>query len=263
MEKWRPAPPFSAVRRAASDFSRRHRPVRLSAAIPVLIPALALCSAAPAIAQVSVAVAAESDLRVRGYSLSGGQPTASVKVSYDDGSGFYADGSATEVVTRKDGPRFLGYQVDAGMAKRVNDMWTIDVGIVRNEFRAAYPQAFQYAYTEVYAGATRGPFSAYVFVSPNYFDPGAWTLYGQIEGSVAPAADWRLTAHVGSLNYLSSSETYAIRPNTKFDWRVGITREFGNFEAHAALSGGGPGREYYHGYTHSRTALTAGAAISF
>jgi hypothetical protein len=88
-------------------------------------------------------------------------------------------------------------------------------------------------------------------------------LYAQLEASVAPAKDWRLTAHVGSLVNLSAPEAYAGRVRAQHDWRLGVARELGAVEVHAALSGGGPGRQFYYGDTHSRTVVTAGGSVSF
>jgi uncharacterized protein (TIGR02001 family) len=232
---------------------------------PFLIAALAIWAAVPADAQqISGSLSVESDFRLRGYSLSAGRPVASARAGLESGSGFYADGSATAVLTRDDEARFLGYQVDAGLAKRVGDLWTIDVGLAHNHFRAAYEGAFPYSYTEAYVGATHGALSAYVFVSPNYYRRDNWSLYGQVEANFTPAKNWRLTAHVGSLVYLYTSPApYGRRRKTQHDWRLGVARELGAVEVHAALSGGGPGRQFYYGETHSRTALTAGASVSF
>jgi len=187
----------------------------------------------------------------------------SARIGLDTVSGIYVDGSATVVLTKDDDLRFLGYQVDAGIAKHVGDLGSIDVGIAHNQLRAPYSGGFSYTYTEGYLGVNRRPISAYVFISPNYFRHDVWTVYGQIEATATPARDWRLTAHVGSLNYLHTPVAYTVRHKTHYDWRLGVAREFGNLEVHAALSGGGPGREYYYGKSHSRTALTAGASVSF
>lgn len=217
----------------------------------------------PAAAQVSGAVSVESDFRLRGYSMSAGRPVASVRLGFDDDSGLYLGGAATAVLTRDDGPRFLGYQINAGAAKRIGDLWTVDAGIAHNQLRAPYAGGFSHSYTEGYAGASRGPFSAYVFVSPNYYRSGFWTLYGQVDATVTPAEDWRLTAHVGSLNYLDSPERSYLRHKTFYDWRLGAAREIGNLELHAAVSGGAPGRQYYYDASRSRTAFTVGASLSF
>jgi uncharacterized protein (TIGR02001 family) len=195
--------------------------------------------------------------------MSGGRPVASVRVGYDDPSGVYTDASASVVSTRDEGPRFLGFQVAGGYAKRVGERWAIDLGIAHNELGEPYEGGFSYTYTEAYAGATHGPVSAYVFVSPNYFGSGFTTVYGQLEAAISPAEDWYLSAHVGGLHYLDTPSAYAIRDESFYDWRIGAARELGNFEVHAALSGGGPGRQYYYGEPHSRTAVTAGASLSF
>lgn len=233
-----------------------------------MILSLAACAggfgSVPATAQVvSGSLAVESDFRLRSYSYSGGRPVASARVGVDDRSGFYADGSATFVFTQDDGARFLGYQVDGGYTARLGDRWTLDVGLAHNEIRAAYKGAFPYPYTEGYVGARRGGLSAYVFVSPNYYRSGYWTVYGQIEASVSPAADWHLTGHLGALSYLDYPAGYKSGHETYYDWRVSAARELGRFELHTALSGGGPGRQYYYGEPHSRTALTAGASVNF
>lgn len=224
----------------------------------------AVFASAPVSAQVvSGSLSVESDFRLRGSSYSAGRPVASARIGVDDSSGFYADGSATVVLTRDDDTRLLGYQVDGGFTKRLGNDWTVDLGLAHNEIRAAYEGSFPYPYTEGYVGATHGPLSAYVFVSPNYFRPGFWTLYGQVEGSVSPAPDWHLTGHVGTLTYLDWPAGVTPRRYTYYDWRVSAARELGRVEVHAALLGGGPGRQYYDGARHSRTAVTAGASVSF
>lgn len=258
-----PARPSSAARRPAHNGSLARRAAATHRSLALLLIAAPAVSVPAAAQQITGSVSVESDFRLRGYSLSGGRPVAAARVGVDSGSGFYADASATTVLARGDEARFLGYQVDAGVAKRVGTLWTLDVGVAHNQFRAPYRGAFPYSYTEGYVGATHGPFSAYVFVSPNYFHSDNWTMYAQLEASVAPAPDWRLTAHVGSLVNLSAPEVYAGRVKTQHDWRLGVARELGAVEVHAALSSGGPGRQFYYGASHSRTVVTAGASVSF
>jgi uncharacterized protein (TIGR02001 family) len=218
----------------------------------------------PAAAQVvSASVSVESDFRLRGYSYSGGRPVASARIGVDDSSGLYADSAGTVVFTEDEGARFLAYQVDGGFVTRVGDRWTLDIGLAHNEVRAAYRGAFPYPYTEGYVGATRGAVSAYVFVSPNHYRSGFWTIYGQIEASLSPAANWHVTGHLGSLRNLDRPRGIKVSHYTYYDWRLSAAREFGRFEIHAAVSGGSPGRQYYYGSQHSRTAVTAGASVSF
>lgn len=206
----------------------------------------------------------ESDFRLRGYTLSGGQPVASLRLGYDDPSGIYANGSGTLMRSSDDKVHLLGGQAAVGFAKRIGNGWSLDVGAAHHQLRTHYPTyAVNYNYTEAYAGVIRGPVSAYVFASPNYFSPDTVTLYGQVEASVSPARNWTLAGHVGSLNYLSTPEYYYGSNASRYDWRLAVQREFGTIEGHVAVSGGGPGRQYYEGEYHSRTALTAGVSASF
>ncbi len=134
------------------------------------------------------------------------------------------------------------------------------MGAAHNELSLPY---YSYSYSEAYVGISRSPVSAYLFVSPNYFHPGVVTVYGQVDASISPARNWQLSAHVGSLNILDRADDPYLGRASKYDWRLGVQRELGNVEAHVAVSGGGPGRQYYDGLSHSRTALTAGMSANF
>lgn len=182
------------------------------------------------------------------------------RLGYDAPSGFYVDGSGTAAFAGGEEARFLGVQGGLGYAKRLGDGWSIDVGATHNQLSVPYSD---YNYSEAYVGISRSPVSAYVFVSPNYFRPGVVTVYGQIDASVSPVRNWLISAHLGSLNILERAEYPYSGSSSKYDWRLGIQREFGNLEAHVAVSGGGPGRQYYDGLSHSRTALTAGMSANF
>ena len=217
---------------------------------------LAVCPV-PAFAQVSAAVSVESDYRLRGYSVSGERPVGVVRVGYDDASGAYADGSVAVVASRFDGLRVLGYEADAGFATQLGSLWTIDLGVAREDLDPAYPGSLSYRHTEAYVGARRGPFSAYVFASPSYGRSGSPSLYGQLDATVSPFAKWRLTAHAGLLKLLDTPPRYA----THYDWRLGVAREIGDFDLHVAVSGGGPPRRAYP--AAAETKLTAGLTFGF
>ncbi len=224
---------------------------------------LAACIIAqPAHAQVSASIDVESDYRLRGYSLSSGRPVATAQVGYDDDSGIYLNLSATGMLGRDD-PLFLGVQGNIGYAKRLSRRVSIDGGVLRSQYRAPDPTTRSHNYTDIYLGVIADPVSARVYYSPDYYRPGVSTLYGEVEGTVRPAKNWRLNAHLGSLVYLRTPAVYFPGREARYDWRLGVSRQFGNLDLHAALSGGGPGREYYSGGLHGKTALTAGASWSF
>ncbi|HEX7850221.1 MAG TPA: TorF family putative porin [Sphingomonas sp.] len=218
--------------------------------------------AAPAVAQVSGSVDIESDYRLRGYSLSAGRPVATAQIGYDDDSGVYFNLSATGEIGRDD-PPFLGVQGNIGYARRLNQKLSIDGGIVRSQYRSPDRDSRSHEYTEVYLGIASDPFSARLYYSPDYDRPYVSTLYGEVEATFRPAKNWRLNGHLGSLVYLATPAPYLPGRAARYDWRLGLSRELGPFDLHAALSGGGPGKEYYSGELHSTVALTAGASWSF
>ncbi len=231
----------------------------VSRALAGLLAIAAVAVPGSAHAQLAGSVSVESDYRVRGRSVSDQRPVASARLGFEDSSGVYADGSASVVASDTDGLRYLGYQIDAGYAANLGPLWTIDVGVARDDFKAPYPEGFGYSRNEAYVGATHGPVSAYLFASPKYGRTGSPSLYGQLEGTIEPAPGWRLTAHAGALELLEANAPYT----SLFDWRLGASRQIGAFELHAALSGRVPGNEAYRLGIRTHTALTVGASCSF
>ena len=222
--------------------------------------ALVLVLAAdPAAAQVAASVGLDTDYRLRGYSLTNDHPALTAQISYDDPSGFYLGVSGLGDLG--DSGRFLGVIADAGYAERLGRHLTVDAGVLRSQIRSAYAGGLGYKYTEFYLGAYAGPVAARIHYSPDYRTSGQSTLYGEVEAGFEPAKNWRLSGHVGLLTYLNSTR-YWESGETHRDWRITVARQFGRFELHTALSGGGR-RTYYGGRRHDRTALTFGGSASF
>ena len=207
-------------------------------------------------------MAVDSDYRFRGYSLSGGDPAASASLSYDHTSGFYAAGSAVAAVSG-DGPELLSVQANAGYAYRLSPELTFDVGILRSEYLENSIRSVGAHYTEAYVGLATRHFTSRLYFSPDYFEAGTETLYGEVEGTAELGRDWRLKGHLGALAYLGSAPG---RPNTQLDWSVAASRAFETLEVHAILSGRGPGRDYHYEHYYGRprrTALVVGASYAF
>lgn len=249
------------VRARSTDGSRgRRADLRY---IGALAAPLILCFvASPACAQVSGSVDIESDYRLRGYSLSAGQPVATAQIGYDDASGVYLNLSATGEIGRDD-PLFLGVQGNIGYARRLNATLSIDGGIARSQYRSPDRESRPHNYTEVYLGLASGPFSARVYYSPDYEHAYVSSLYAEVEATFRPATNWRVNGHLGTQVYLATPAQYHAGHAARYDWRLSVARELGSFDLHAALSGGGPGKEYYSGGLHSKITLTAGASWSF
>ena len=233
----------------------------LSTAGRLLLLIVPMTCASPAQGQVALSLAAESDYRFRGYSLSGGRPTASVSLAYDHPSGIYLNGSLIGV-HRRDDEDLLGYQANAGYARRITPSISLDAGVIHSRYRFPYyGTTDSRGYTEAYVGAHVRDFAARVYYSPRYFYEGVSTGYGEVQAAYQPAPNWRLSAHAGLLVYLTSP-AYSDR-RARHDWRLSASRQFGRVEVHAAVSGGGPGRDYYDGEFHDRTAITFGGSLNF
>jgi uncharacterized protein (TIGR02001 family) len=235
----------------------RTRSWRTRTAARAVIFLLVCCSAAPAAAEIGATVSVFSDARFRGYSLSSGQPVGIIDFAYDDPSGFYADAAVTGVVRRDGDPALLGGQLTGGYARRLKSGTTLDFGITHSSYSNYSSSQRGTSYTEVYAGISRGAISSRIFLSPHYFASGHWTAYGEVNANVSPARKWSLNGHVGLLVPLRTPSGEAYGSQT--DWRIGVSRQVGRLSLHAAWSDGSPGKDFYYGRYHSRSAVVVGA----
>jgi uncharacterized protein (TIGR02001 family) len=211
----------------------------------------------PARAELGGTVSVFNDLRFRGYSLSDGRPVATLDFAYDDPSGFYADVSGTGVLRHGGEPAPLGFQLNGGYAKQLKSGTTLDLGVIHSSYSHYSSGERGASYTELYAGISRGALSSRIYLSPHYFAPGVWTAYGEVNAAVSPARKWSIDGHVGMHVPLRtpSGENY----RKDFDWRIGVSRELGRLSLHAAWTDGTPGKDYYNGHNHSRSAVLIGA----
>jgi uncharacterized protein (TIGR02001 family) len=223
---------------------------------------LALLGAAPAAAEVGVTAAVWSQERLRGYSLSAGHPVAQLNLSYDDPSGLYAGLSGSLVYSNEYHVKPLDVQENIGFAKQLGSGPTIDVGIHNSNYSEYSKYERSVGYTEAYAGLIGKILSGRVYVSPNYFHSNNWRVYGELEAGFRPLPKLLLSAHAGLLVPLHDNYP-GTNSRTQHDWRIGAASELGRVTLHLDLSGGGPGKDYYEGRPHDRTALVAGATILF
>lgn len=213
----------------------------------------------PAEAQIVGSLSVESDVRFRGYSVSSGDPAATIDFGYDHESGLYLNGSGIAGFDQSD-PALLAYQLNAGYAARISPTVSIDAGVVRSWY-TRHSSAGAAHYTEVYLGATAHGISSHIYYSPDYLRPGVHTLYAEVESTLQLSPKWRLTGHAGLLTHLSDPPRYVRREH--YDWRVTLGRDLGRLDLRASLSGAGPGRDYYSRRRRSATALTFGASLPF
>lgn len=220
-----------------------------------------VCSAAPAAGEVGASVSVYSDARFRGYSQSAGRPVGILDLSYDASNGFYGALSGSAVLDSEGEVRPLALLLNAGYAKRLSSGLTLDFGASHSTYSRYSRRGTASAYSEIYAGLTRGFLSARVSFSPHYFEAGARTLYGELDANVSPLHRLHLDGHVGLLVPLTYR--YEInRLRTQYDWRLGAAHELGRTSLHLDLSGGGPSPDRYRGHPHSKTALTVGVSYA-
>jgi uncharacterized protein (TIGR02001 family) len=203
--------------------------------------AAAAAVASPAAAQVAVEGALLSDYRVRGYSVTDGEPAASLSLSYDDPSGVYVGATAAGSF-RHGEPELAGFLAHAGYALRVGPDVSLDAGVSRSVYYYAYGNR-HLGYTELYLGVAAPHVSGRVSYSPDYYRAGTSTLYAEVDGGFEPATDWVLSAHAGVLRYLGAAP-YNL-PRERYDWRIGAARKFGASALRLDLSGrvqGSPSR---------------------
>jgi uncharacterized protein (TIGR02001 family) len=221
-----------------------------------------LISAAPCLSQVAGTISLDSDYRLRGYSISGGKPAASASLSYDDPSGLYASGTAIGSLNYENRPDLLGALASVGYARRITTQISLDAGVSRTQyFNDASAPSGNAHYTEFYGGFIFHGISAHAFVSPDYLRHNYSVAYGEIDVLLKSFRSWNINGHIGVLGYLSSPRE--IKLGTQYDWRLGLSRRLGHFDLHAAITGGGPGSDYYRGRTHSKSAVVGGVSWSF
>lgn len=218
---------------------------------------LVSCLAAPAFAQLSGTAGIVSDYRLRGVSLSDRQPAVTASLAYDHPSGFYAGGSV--IGTDYGGPKVLGYIEYAGFATARTTGPAFDFGVSNQDLAYFWKDRRTPArYTEAYFGVIGSKLSAHIYYSPNYLRSGWGTIYTDISGSLKPAEDWRLFAHLGASTPVGSGSDVR---RERYDLRAGVARQFRNLEIQAALVATSPDPPVQT--PQGRTAVTLGANYFF
>jgi uncharacterized protein (TIGR02001 family) len=181
-------------------------------------------------------VGIQSDYRYRGISLSGRRPVATFDLAYDHPSGFYAGGSVVGQ-SEDGGVNTLGFIEYAGFVTRRFGRVAWDVGVNNQNLSYYYERRIPLNYSEVYVGVIGDHLSAHLHYSPNYIRPGNDTLYAEIDGSMKPAQDWRLFAHVGTTAPVGSGPA---NRRQRYDVRAGVARQFSRLELQASVTGTTP-----------------------
>lgn len=192
-----------------------------------------LCLAIPAHAQLSGSIALASEYRLRGFSLTGRQPTLIVGAAYDDPSGFYAGGSVIGYDPERASPKILGHTEYIGYAARRDGGPSFDVGFANVDMTIYADRRRPLEYQQVYAGVAQDAVAARLSYSPNYPRRGVASAYLDLNAAVRPAESWRLTGHVGTTIRIGGSRAIDGRAE-RLDLRVALTRTFERAELQVA-----------------------------
>jgi uncharacterized protein (TIGR02001 family) len=221
-----------------------------------LLGAAFLGCSTPAAGEVGASVSLFSEASFRGYSLSQGRPVALLNLSYDHQGGVYGAASGSAVLGSDDAVEPLSLQLNAGYARRLPSGMVVDFGITHSSY-SRYASRGSSSYTEIYAGVSRKLLTARISYAPHYFADGYSTFYGEVDANFSPMAKLNLNAHIGLLAPLDYPGEFE-KPRAQHDWRLGVAHQLGRLSLHAFVTGGGPGRDYYRGHYHDRTALVIG-----
>ena len=178
-------------------------------------------------------------------------------LSYDAPSGLYLAASGTLVASG--GVEPLSVQFNAGYARRLGRVLTIDVGAVHSSYSRYSTTVAGGSYTELYAGLTRTSLTARLHVSPHYFHAGTWTLYGEADHALGLTRNLSLSSHVGLLAPVRSGGNTSLHPQV--DWRVGLDRQLGRFALHFVATGAGGVRRYADDRSRRHAAIVIGASL--
>lgn len=231
-------------------------------AFTILAMLVALLGVHPAAAQVSVEASLTSDYRLRGYSLSHREPAASLSLSYDDDSGVFGELTGVATHVPHSGLGVMGGYATLGYAQRLGGGWSADVGLLRAQYTPDSSFGRRTGYTELFAGVSGRSVAVRAAFSPDYLWDRTMTVYVSGDVFQRPADHWRVSGHIGALVFLRNGPPAPVS-RIQHDWSFQIQRELGKAELALALSGGGPGREYFDGSSHTKTAVTATARWAF
>ena len=188
----------------------------------MLLCALALvCAmrAADARAQVSGTVAAVSDYRFRGVSLSRENPAIQASVGFDTPSGWYAGVFGSTIELAATGTRGVQAVPYVGVAVPAAGDLHWEAGADYSLFSSAHA----YDYGEIYAGITVRKLNVRVRYSPQYFGVGRASLYAEMNATQPLRDGVALLAHVGVLAPLSGApDPYPATVRNPVDVRAGV-----------------------------------------
>lgn len=200
-----------------------------------------------------------SDDRFRGVSLTQGQAAGQIEAAYDDDSGLYAGGLASNAKLYPHAHQELLAVGYAGYARRLPGGWSADIGAAYSTLSADS----DYDYVEMHVGVATDALSARLYYSPNYFGVSVHTLYGELNGSYRLTSRFKLIGHVGLLGVYSGQAARGSTDHPHPDLLVGAEYRIGAFSLQVARVFSDGATNLYPIADHARGVVTARLSVAF
>lgn len=212
--------------------------------------------ATTACAQLGASVAADSDYRYRGVSLSESKPSLRLTLNYDAPERWYAGASATRaaLTARESYTQMIGY---VGWATQAVDGRSLEFGLDASHFAGISG----YDFAEAYAGLLAERWSARFYYAPSYYGRHVQVAYAELNVHVPLDQRARFFAHVGALVPVGGAAGEADKPRGDFSAGAGLV--LGGWDLHLALVAASRGGPYPAVYDGRRAAIVTGASFSF
>ena len=203
--------------------------------------ALVLCAwTSGAAAQLSGTLTGVSDYRYRGNTLTDRRPAAQVGFAYDDPKGWYAGVFGSMVRLKPPGGPSSYFQTIAygGFATHVAPGLSVEVG---GDY-AAFADANDLNYGEIFLGAATDSVNARVYYSPRYFGESSSAVYAEINATQPLVDRVRLLLHAGFVSYRYESPYGVVPPRGDYtqrvwDGRIGVRIDLDPFQLEVSWVG--------------------------
>lgn len=203
-----------------------------------LLASLALAASGVAGAgEFSATVTATSDYDFRGVTQTKGDPALQASLDYGFDNGVYVGVWASNVDFGDCCDESVEVDLYAGWGGGDEDALTWDVGAVYY----VYPGADDLDYPEIWVGAAYGIFDVYLWYSWDFFalDESAYYLEGNL--NIPLPQDFGIVVHAG----YSDGDAFDrdILGGSYFDYKIGVTKTWGNFDFELAWVDGSDWKE--------------------
>jgi uncharacterized protein (TIGR02001 family) len=192
----------------------------------------------PTHADIGFGVAALSDYRFRGISLSDREPAVQANVDWSHRSGLFAGALVSSVRLGRDGEvSGAALQAYAGLSGSATPAVSWSTGLAGYVF-PSLPQVGSLDYAEIFGRLGTERWQAGVYVSNSYFGSGAASIYLAVSASKDLRDNLTFVSHLGWLGTGRGESGYSLYDHIhRFDASLGLALDARYFTAELSLVG--------------------------